>query len=170
MEDFLTAQEAASLLHLHVKRVQALARAGQLPGTRIGRKWLFPRSRLMARLGPSPGSEKEAEVEISARNQLRGRVTAIALGCVMAEVRGQIGTDLPLIVGMIIAAKLDSASVLVLFGAMQVLTALRYRMPMPVQPLKAVAALVITQKLSGGLLYGGGLAIGLLMLTLTLTG
>ena len=93
MEDFLTAQEAASLLHLHVKRVQALARAGRLPGARIGRKWLFPRSRLMARLGPSPRSEKEAEVEISARNQLRGRVTAIALGGVMAEVRVQIGAN-----------------------------------------------------------------------------
>lgn len=88
----------------------------------------------------------------------------------LAGAFGDIGTDLPLIVGMIIAAKLDSASVLVLFGAMQILTALRYRMPMPVQPLKAVAALVITQKLSGGLLYGGGLAIGLLMLALTLTG
>jgi len=88
----------------------------------------------------------------------------------LAGAFGDIGTDLPLIVGMIIAAKLDSASVLVLFGAMQVLTALRYRMPMPVQPLKAVAALVITQKLSGSLLYGGGLAIGLLMLALTLTG
>ncbi len=88
----------------------------------------------------------------------------------LAGAFGDIGTDLPLIVGMIIAAKLDSASVLILFGAMQVLTALRYRMPMPVQPLKAVAALVITQKLSGGLLYGGGLAIGLLMLALTLTG
>ena len=93
MEDFLTTQEAASLLHLHVKRIQALARAGQLPGTRIGRKWLFPRSRLMDKLGSPPGSEKEAEVEISARNQFRGRVTAIALGGVMAEVRVQIGAN-----------------------------------------------------------------------------
>lgn len=88
----------------------------------------------------------------------------------LAGAFGDIGTDLPLIVGMILAAKLDSASVLILFGVMQMLTALRYRMPMPVQPLKAVAALVITQKLSGNIIYGGGLAIGLLMLALTLTG
>src|SRR5437660_11360406 len=90
MEDFLTAQEAASLLHLHVKRIQARARAGQLPGTRIGRKWLFPRSRLMARLGPSPRSEKEAEVASSARNQLRGGVRATARGGGTAEVRVEI--------------------------------------------------------------------------------
>jgi MFS superfamily sulfate permease-like transporter len=88
----------------------------------------------------------------------------------LAGAFGDIGTDLPLIVGVILAANLDSASALILFGAMQILTALRYRMPMPVQPLKAVAALVIAQKISGNVLFGGGLAIGILMLLLTVTG
>jgi xanthine/uracil/vitamin C permease (AzgA family) len=83
---------------------------------------------------------------------------------------GDIGTDFPLLVGMILAAKLDVASVLTLFGLMQILTGLVYGMPMPAQPLKAMAVLVITQKLSGGLLAGGGLAIGLAMLVLTVTG
>ena len=71
---------------------------------------------------------------------------------------------------MILAAQLDAASVLVVFGAMQVLTGLAYRMPMPVQPLKAMAAIVITQHVSGGTLYGGGLAVGVVMLLLALTG
>ncbi len=88
----------------------------------------------------------------------------------LAGAFGDIGTDLPLIVGMILAAGLDTTSVLVLFGAMQVFTGVFYRMPMPVQPLKAVAVIVITQKLSGEILYGGGLAIGLTMLLLTVTG
>src|SRR2546425_46499 len=88
----------------------------------------------------------------------------------LAGAFGDIGTDLPLIVGVILAAHLDSASALILFGAMQILTALRYRMPMPVQPLKAVAALVIAQRISGNVLFGGGLAIGILMLLLTVTG
>lgn len=83
---------------------------------------------------------------------------------------GGIGTDLPLIVGMILAAGLPGASVLVMFGLMQYLTAITYRMPMPVQPLKAVAVIVITQKIAPGVLYGGGLAIGIVMLVLTLTG
>lgn len=83
---------------------------------------------------------------------------------------GDIGTDFPLIVGMILAAKLDAPGVLILFGAMQALTGLLYGMPMPAQPLKAMAVLVITQKLSGDILYGGGLAIGVVMLLLTLTG
>ncbi len=83
---------------------------------------------------------------------------------------GDIGTDFPLIVGMILAAHLDPASVLIVFGAMQVLTGLLYRMPMPAQPLKAMAVIVITQKLSGNVLYGAGLAIGVIMLLLTATG
>src|SRR2546421_7476933 len=86
----------------------------------------------------------------------------------LAGAFGDIGTDLPLIIGIILAAKLDSASALIAFGAMQVLTALSYRMPMPVQPLKAVAALVITQKIGGNVLFGAGLAIGGVMLLLSI--
>jgi xanthine/uracil/vitamin C permease (AzgA family) len=41
---------------------------------------------------------------------------------------------------------------------------------MPVQPLKAVAIIVITQKVSAGVLWGGGIAIGIIMLILALTG
>jgi len=83
---------------------------------------------------------------------------------------GDLGTDLPLLVGMILASGLDATSVLIVFGLMQIATALAYRMPMPVQPLKAMAALVIAQKLPAGVLYGGGLAIGLAMLLLAATG
>jgi hypothetical protein len=79
---------------------------------------------------------------------------------------GDIGTDLPLLVGMILAAGLNPCSVFVMFGAMQVLTGVTYGVPMPAQPLKAMATIVITQRLSGNVLYGGGLAIGLVMLVL----
>lgn len=88
----------------------------------------------------------------------------------LAGAFGDIGTDLPLIVGVILTAGLDTASALILFGALQILTGLRYGIPMPVQPLKAMAALVIAQKLSGNVLFGGGLAIGVIMLVLTVTG
>ena len=77
---------------------------------------------------------------------------------------GDIGTDLPLIVGMILAAKLDPASVLTMFGLMQLLTGLAYGLPMPAQPLKAMAVLVISGKATASMLYGGGLAIGITML------
>ena len=83
---------------------------------------------------------------------------------------GDIGTDFPLIVGIILASGMNPVSVLVMFGFLQILTGLIYGIPMPVQPLKAMAVIVITQKLGGDLLYGAGLAIGILMLILSLSG
>src|SRR5436853_936058 len=41
---------------------------------------------------------------------------------------------------------------------------------MPAQPLKAMAVLVISRKASGPVLYGAGLAIGVVMLVLAATG
>lgn len=87
----------------------------------------------------------------------------------LAGAFGDLGTDLPLVIGMVLAAGLDSASVLIMFGVMQLLTGFAYGMPMPVQPLKAVAVIVITTRVSASVLYGGALAIGLLMLVLTAT-
>ena len=86
----LSADEVASLLHLNVKRVQGLARAGKLPATRIGRKWLFPRSRIEALIGHA-GGVGEPAMELSARNRLRGRITGLQMDKVMAEVRLAIG-------------------------------------------------------------------------------
>ena len=91
MEDYLTVHEAAGLLHLHPKRVQALARTGKLPAARTGRKWLFPRAGLLALLGSSAGRVSAPAAQISGRNQLRGRISAISVDGVMAEVRIDIG-------------------------------------------------------------------------------
>jgi len=90
--ELLGAEQAASLLHLNVKRVQALARSGKLPGRRIGRKWLFDRHDLERLLGRShPPSRVPAGLDISARNQLRARVVSITVDGVMAEVLLRIG-------------------------------------------------------------------------------
>lgn len=104
MDDLITAAEAAKLLRLHVKRVQHLARTGQLPATRIGHKWLFSRSRLLGtHAGPHGGTSawtsaasRQADLaagalEISARNRLHGRILSIVADGVMAEVRIQVG-------------------------------------------------------------------------------
>jgi MFS superfamily sulfate permease-like transporter len=71
---------------------------------------------------------------------------------------------------MVLASGLDAAGVLIVFGVMQVGTAVVYRMPMPVQPLKAVAAIVIAGQIPAAVVHGGGLAIGVVMLLLSVTG
>ncbi|UYZ59821.1 putative sulfate/molybdate transporter [Hymenobacter latericus] len=88
----------------------------------------------------------------------------------LAGAFGDLGTDLPLLIGIIAASGIDSAGVLVMFGLMQVFSGLWYGLPMPVQPLKAFAALVIAQKIPERTILGGGLAVGLGMLLLSVTG
>ena len=86
----LSADQAAEYLHLNVKRVQALARSGKLPGRRVGRKWLFDERDLDASLGRGPRPELTG-LDVSARNQLRGRVVGLNVEGLMAEVRIGIG-------------------------------------------------------------------------------
>lgn len=71
---------------------------------------------------------------------------------------------------MLLVSGLDAAGVLIMFGAMQWATALRYGIPMAVQPLKAMAVIIITQQVAAPVVYGAGLAIGATMLVLTATG
>ena len=88
----------------------------------------------------------------------------------LAGAFGDMGTVVPLILGVVAVTGIDGGGAFIVFGLMQVATALSYGIPMPVQPLKAVAVLVITQKLGAPVLMGGGLAIGVLMLAITLSG
>lgn len=83
---------------------------------------------------------------------------------------GDLGTDLPLLLAMIPAAQLDAGSVFMLFGLAQIVTGLAYGLPMPMQPLKAMAVIVIAERLSADVLFGGGLAVGVVMLLLSVTG
>ena len=90
--ELMSTEEAAGYLRLHMKRVQALARAGRLPGRRVGRKWLFDRRDLDDLLGrPRPSLELAGGLDLSARNQLRGSIVSVAVEGVMAEVRVRIG-------------------------------------------------------------------------------
>ncbi len=90
----LSAEEAATLLHLNVKRVQGLARAGRLPAVRVGRKWLFRRDDLESLLGArsrTPAATAGRSLTLSARNRLRGRISSLRVDGLMAEVVVRIG-------------------------------------------------------------------------------
>ena len=90
--DTLNVAQAAQLLHLNPKRVQFLARSGQIPAVRVGRKWLFQRGQLERLLGQaSPPVAPPQAIDLSARNQLPGRVTGLLVDGLMAEVRVGIG-------------------------------------------------------------------------------
>lgn len=88
----------------------------------------------------------------------------------LAGAFGDLGTDLPLIMGMIAINQLDPASTFVIFGLLQVATGLFYGLPMPVQPLKAIATIMITTGARKELMYGAGLVLGITMVGLSISG
>ncbi|MDE2511262.1 MAG: putative sulfate/molybdate transporter, partial [Elusimicrobia bacterium] len=88
----------------------------------------------------------------------------------LAGAFGDLGTDFPLLVGLVLACGLNGGGVLAIAGALQIATGLLYRMPMPVEPLKAMAAIAIAQKLPPGVIAGAGITLGAMMLFLTATG
>jgi len=60
--------------------------------------------------------------------------------------------------------------VFLIFGTLQVVSGLIYGIPMPLRPLKAVAAISIAMGLSADTVNNAGLLLGILMLILSLTG
>jgi hypothetical protein len=88
----------------------------------------------------------------------------------LAGAFGDLGTDLPLLVGVVLATGMDAPMAFLLFGALQVASGIAYRLPMPVQPLKAMAAIAIAGTLAPPLLAAGGLVVGAVMLLLARTG
>jgi hypothetical protein len=61
---------------------------------------------------------------------------------------GDLGTLLPLMLGTIAVVGLAPMPVLVGFAVFYIATAAYYRLPIPVQPMKAVAAVLLTAHLS----------------------
>jgi molybdopterin-binding protein len=87
----LSSEEAAALLHLNVKQIQRLSRAGKLPAVRVGRRWLFQKDQVERLVRGSASAQARPTLEISARNRLRGRIARLRFDGLMAEVVLMIG-------------------------------------------------------------------------------
>ena len=82
---------------------------------------------------------------------------------------GDLGVLLPLTVALITVNGLSATGVFFGVGIAYLLTGFTYRLPLPVQPLKAVAAIAIAQGLSGSVVVAAGWWMGLLLLLLAVT-
>jgi MFS superfamily sulfate permease-like transporter len=83
---------------------------------------------------------------------------------------GDLGTLLPLVLGSIAVAGLAPLPVLAGFALFYLATAAWYRLPIPVQPMKAVAVVLLTAELSPAALAASGVMLGAVLLLLGLTG
>src|SRR5690348_15032271 len=83
---------------------------------------------------------------------------------------GDLGTFIPHVIGAITVAGLAPAGVLFGFGAFLIATGLSYGLPLPVQPMKAVSAVILTDGLRPGEVAAAGLMLGAVLLLLGITG
>lgn len=83
---------------------------------------------------------------------------------------GDLGTLLPLMLGTIAVVGLAPTPVLAGFAVFYIATAVYYRLPIPVQPMKAVAAVLLTAQIGPAALAASGVMIGAALLVLGLTG
>lgn len=88
----------------------------------------------------------------------------------LAGAFGDLGTFVPLITGVIVVSGMSPVSTLLTFGIFCIFSGLVFGVPMPVQPMKAVATLAITEKVNPEIVVGAGLFIGAFFLFSTITG
>jgi len=85
---------------------------------------------------------------------------------------GDLGTLLPIVVGMILINRLSPTTVFLAFGLFYLMTGFYYRLPIPVQPLKAVGAIALAypNQITESVIGAGGILFGSLLLVLSLSG
>jgi SulP family sulfate permease len=85
---------------------------------------------------------------------------------------GDLGTLLPIVVAMILINKLSPSVVFLSFGLFYLITGYYYRLPVPVQPLKAVGAISIAYPLliTESVIGASGIIFGVILLILSISG
>lgn len=81
-----------------------------------------------------------------------------------------LGTFLPIVLGLVVVAGMDPVGLLYGFGLFALFTAVVYRRPIPVQPMKAVAAMGIAGLISADVLIATAVLLGVILLMLSQTG
>nr|NJM02661.1 hypothetical protein [Desulfobacula sp.] len=85
---------------------------------------------------------------------------------------GDLGTLLPIVLGMIMINHLSPSAVFLSFGLLYILTGFYFKLPVPVQPLKAVGAIAIAYPalITESVIGASGIIFGTLMLVFYFTG
>jgi MFS superfamily sulfate permease-like transporter len=79
---------------------------------------------------------------------------------------GDFGTIIPLILAVALVSDVSARYVLLFFGIWFILNGLYYRLPIPLEPMKAIAVIVIAGGVASGEIAAAGLMLGVIFLVL----
>jgi len=83
---------------------------------------------------------------------------------------GDFGPLNPFIIAYIAIIGLDPSGILLAMGFTNIIVGLIYRLPLPVEPQKAVATVALNERWDSSLIYGTGIGMGLVWLFLVFSG
>lgn len=83
---------------------------------------------------------------------------------------GDYGTILPIVLSAAAISGMNLSHILFFFAIFYIATGLYYRIPIPVEPMKAIGVVVIAGTLKGAQITGAGISMGLILLLIGLTG
>ena len=83
---------------------------------------------------------------------------------------GDLGTFLPIAIALAINGTVSLTSTLIFSGIFNILTGVFFGIPLPVQPMKAIAAVAIARTFSNGTIAAAGIFVGACILVFSLTG
>jgi len=88
----------------------------------------------------------------------------------LAGSMGDFGTLFPLAIGYLAINGLNPAGLLIMMGLANIITGVIYHLPIPIEPMKVLAATAIAQRWRPSLIYATGFATGIIWLILSFTG
>jgi hypothetical protein len=83
---------------------------------------------------------------------------------------GDLGTFLPIAIALAINGTISLSSTLVFSGLFNILTGLFFGIPLPVQPMKAIAAVALTNTFRNGQIAAAGIFVGACLFIFSVTG
>jgi len=79
---------------------------------------------------------------------------------------GDFGTIIPLVLAVALVSDVNPRYILLFFGIWFILTGFYYRLPIPLEPMKAIAVIVIAGGIGSGEIAAAGIILGVLFLVL----
>lgn len=79
---------------------------------------------------------------------------------------GDYGTLIPIVLGVAIVSNVNLGHILLFFSIWYIITGIYYKMPVPVEPMKAIGIIVIAQGLSADEIAASGIILGVFFLVL----
>ncbi|PLB45820.1 putative sulfate transporter [Aspergillus steynii IBT 23096] len=83
---------------------------------------------------------------------------------------GDLGTFLPIAIALAVNGTISLSSTLIFSGLFNILTGLLFGIPLPVQPMKAIAAVALAQHFNNGSIAAGGIFVGACVFVFSITG